>query len=227
MRSMERRLVERLTIRTVLLSGFGLMLGLWLFAGYQVTQRLQAVQRDSAAVERALSAVAGAARVRPHAGARGLGAAQRRTARSRCARAGRITGRPSRRPTAAIDALLMQYVPFLDSAAERERVGRLRAEIKEFRSASDEVLATDSTRWPSEARTLLRRFMPKREAAIRVSDEVQALNRAAFIDQQRALTEMQSEMQRQVWTVFGVALGHQPRSSDGSRRGTPRGSSGG
>ena len=41
MRSMEGRLVERLTIRTVLLSGFGLMLGLWLFAGYQVTQRLQ------------------------------------------------------------------------------------------------------------------------------------------------------------------------------------------
>ena len=79
----------------------------------------------------------------------------------------------------------MQYVPFLDSAAERERVGRLRAEIKEFRSASDEVLATDSSRWPAEARTLLRRFMPKREAAIRVSDEVQALNRAAFIDQQR------------------------------------------
>ena len=105
-----------------------------------------------------------------------------------------------------IDTLLMQYVPFLDSAAERERVGRLRAEIKEFRSASDEVLATDSTRWPSDARTLLRRFMPKREAAIRVSDEVQALNRAAFIDQQRALTEMQSAMQRQVWTVFGIAL---------------------
>ena len=118
----------------------------------------------------------------------------------------RNIARPSRGPTAAIDTLLTQYVPFLDSAAERERVGRLRAEIKEFRSASDEVLATDSTRWPSDARTLLRRFMPKREAAIRVSDEVQALNRAAFIDQQRALTEMQSAMQRQVWTVFGIAL---------------------
>jgi signal transduction histidine kinase len=101
----------------------------------------------------------------------------------------------------------MQYVPFIDSAAESERVARLRAEIKDFRLASDEVLATDSSRWPSEARILLRRFMPKREAALRVSDEVQALNRSAFIDQQRALNETQSSMQRQVWTVFGLALG--------------------
>jgi signal transduction histidine kinase len=48
--------------------------------------------------------------------------------------------------------------------------------------------------------------MPKREAVIRVSEEVQALNRSAFIDQQRAMTDMQAHMQRQVWTVFGVAL---------------------
>jgi signal transduction histidine kinase len=41
---------------------------------------------------------------------------------------------------------------------------------------------------------------------VRVSDDVQALNRAAYIDQQRALTDMQAAMQRQVWTVFGLAL---------------------
>jgi signal transduction histidine kinase len=205
MRTMEGRLVERLTIRSVLLSGFGLMLGLWLFAGYQVTERLQRVQRDGTAVsaryQQAQELLASVrtqvlvasvllrdALLDPDASAQ---------AEHRQAIEGAYSG---------IDALLMQYVPFLDSAAERERVGRLRAEIKEFRLASDEVLATDSSRWPSDARTLLRRFMPKREAAIRVSDEVQALNRAAFIDQQRALTEMQSAMQRQVWTVFGIAL---------------------
>ena len=97
-------------------------------------------------------------------------------------------------------------MPFLDSAAERERVDRLRAEIREFGRASDEVLATDSSRWPAEARTLLRRFMPKRESAIRVSDDVQALNRAAFIDQQREVTRMQAEI-ASGRTVFGVALG--------------------
>ena len=88
---------------------------------------------------------------------------------------------------------------------------RARRRVCATRSASSARRRTKCSpptarRWPAEARTLLRRFMPKREAAIRVSDEVQALNRAAFIEQQRALTEMQSAMQRQVWTVFGIAL---------------------
>ena len=40
---------EELTIRAALLAGFGLMLGLWFFAGYQVTLRMQAAQRDGVA----------------------------------------------------------------------------------------------------------------------------------------------------------------------------------
>jgi signal transduction histidine kinase len=205
MRTMEGRLVERLTIRSVMLSGFGLMLGLWLFAGYQVTERLQKVQRDGAAVSaRYQQAQELLASVRTQVLVASV--LLRDSLLDPDANAQADHRQAIERAYSGIDTLLTQYVPFLDSAAERERVGRLRAEIKEFRLASDEVLATDSTRWPSDARTLLRRFMPKREAAIRVSDEVQALNRSAFIDQQRALTEMQSAMQRQVWTVFGIAL---------------------
>ena len=202
---MEGRLVERLTIRSVLLSGFGLMLGLWLFAGYQVNERLQRVQRDGTAVSaRYQQAQELLASVRTQVLVASV--LLRDALLDPDANAQAEHRQAIERAYSGIDTLLTQYVPFLDSAAERERVGRLRAEIKEFRLASDEVLATDSTRWPSDARTLLRRFMPKREAAIRVSDEVQALNRAAFIDEQRALTEMQSAMQRQVWTVFGIAL---------------------
>src|SRR4029434_4401488 len=99
-----------------------------------------------------------------------------------------------------------QDAPFLDSTGEQDEVPRLRAEIADSRSASHEVLATDSSRWPAVARDQLRRFVLKRQAAVRVSDEVQALNRAAFIDQQRDLNNTQAAMQRQVWTVFGVAL---------------------
>jgi signal transduction histidine kinase len=202
---MERRLVERLTIRAVLLSGFGLMLGLWLFAGYQVTDRLRGVQRDSTAVsvryqqsQELLASVRSQVLV--------ASVLLRDALLDPDVHAQAEHRQAIEKAYSGIDGLLTQYVPVLDSAAERERVARLRAEIKEFRSASDEVLATDSSRWPSDARTLLRRFMPKREAAIRVSDEVQALNRAAFIDQQRALSDMQLAMQRQVWAVFGFAL---------------------
>jgi len=199
------RVIERLTIRTVLLAGFGLMLGLWLFAGYHVTQRVRQVQRNSAGIgTRYQQSQELLASVRTQV-------LEASVLLRDALLDPDVTAQAEHRQSieqaySAIDTVLMHYVPFLDSPAERERVDRLRAEIREFRLASDEVLATDSSRWPAEARTLLRRFMPKRESAIRVSDEVQALNRAAFIDQQREQTGMQAEMQRQVWTVFGVAL---------------------
>src|SRR5215475_486695 len=47
---MMRRPFGPVTIRTALLVGFGLTLGLWLFAGYQVTQRMTDEQRDAAAI---------------------------------------------------------------------------------------------------------------------------------------------------------------------------------
>ena len=200
-------LVERLTIRTVLLAGFGLMLGLWLFAGYQVTQRVcRRAQRNSAAVsaryQQAQELLASVrtqvleasvllrdALLDPDATAQAEHRQRSSRPTARSTRCWRSTCRFSiRRRNASASTVCARR------SANSDR-------------ASDEVLATDSSRWPAEARTLLRRFMPKRESAIRVSDEVQALNRAAFIDQQRALTEMQVEMQRQVWTVFGVALG--------------------
>ena len=74
-------LLERLTIRTVLLTGFGLMIGLWLFAGYQITQRLQNARRESTAVG-ARYQHAGIARVRAHSGAGSVSIAPRRAART-------------------------------------------------------------------------------------------------------------------------------------------------
>lgn len=205
MRNMEGRLLERLTIRSVLLAGFGLMLGLWLFAGYQVTQRVQRAQRDSAGIGiRYQQSQELLASVRAQVLEASVLLRDALLDPDVTAQAEHRRG--IEQAYDGIDTLLRRYVPFLDSAAERERLDRLRAELREFRSASDEVLATDSRRWPVEARTLLRRFMPKRESAIRVSDEVQSLNRAAFIDQQRDQTAMQAQMQRQVWTVFGLAL---------------------
>ena len=205
MRRMKSRLVERLTIRAALLVGFGLTLGLWLFAGYQVTLRMRDAQREAAAAnaryqqaQELLTSVrtqvlVASVLVRDALLDPEFGSVARHRQEIESA-------------YGAIDTLLARYVPFLDSAAERERVSRLRDEIREFRSASDEVLATDSSRWPTDARVLLRRFMPRREAAIRVSEEVQSFNRAAFVDQQRTITGMEAGVQHQVWTVFGIAL---------------------
>jgi len=194
-----------LTIRAALLVGFGLTLGLWLLAGYQVTLRIHDAQRN---------AVAASAR---YLQAQDLLAAVRSQVLVASVLVRDALLDPDitvfeahrdeiERAYDSIDDQLGRYVPFLGSIAERERVDRLRNEVQQLRLASEDVLATDRTRWSANARLLLQRFMPRREAAIRVSEEVQSLNRAAFIEQQRAITESQASLQGQVLTVLGVAL---------------------
>jgi hypothetical protein len=107
----------------------------------------------------------------------------------------------------AVDQALQAYVPVLDSAAERDRVDHLRREIAEFRETMVKVLATDSRTWPRDARLLLStQIVPKRQLVIRVSEEVQALNRSAFVRQQSGITEIYDVTQRRVWETLGFAL---------------------
>ena len=194
-----------LTIRAGLLAGFGLTLGLWLFAGYQVTLRIREAQRDAlTASARYLRAQDLLAAVRSQVL---VASVLVRDALLDPDATSVVTHRDEiEHAYDSIDEQLSRYVPFLGSPEERERVDRLRREVQELRSASEDVLTSDRTRWTADARLLLQRFMPKREAAIRVSEEVQALNRAAFIGQQQAITDRHVSMQRQVLSVFGVAL---------------------
>src|SRR5262249_1317242 len=108
---------------------------------------------------------------------------------------------------ATVNQSLKQYVPVLDSPAERERVTRLQREANDFCDPMLQVLTTDSSRWPTEARTLLRtQIVPKRQTVIRVSEDVQALNRAAFVQQQHDIADVYSASQRQLWGTLGFAL---------------------
>jgi signal transduction histidine kinase len=70
-----------------------------------------------------------------------------------------------------------------------------------------EVLESKNARGYEEARLLLqRRIVPKREVVIRASEEVQALNREAFVQQQDTIAEVYRVMQRRVWQQLGLAL---------------------
>jgi signal transduction histidine kinase len=105
------------------------------------------------------------------------------------------------------DQALLQYEPVLNLQAERDQILRLRNDIGDFRTTVLNVLATDSSRWAIEARTLLRQeIMPKREGVIRVTDEVQALNRSGYIQQQNELAAIYRLTQRRLWESFGVAV---------------------
>lgn len=198
------RPLAHVTIRTALIVGFGLTLGLWLFAGYQVTQRVSAEQREAAeknaryvSAQELLASIRGQVLVASVVvGDRLLDPDPRMVANQQ----------DVERLFRAIDASLKEYVPVVDEKIELARVATLREEVAEFRRASETVLTFDGdpSQWDGPMR--LRRLMPKREAAIRASDDLQAFNRASFIDAQRAVSQQQAEMQRQLWRIFGIAL---------------------
>lgn len=198
--------IRTVTIRAALLLGFGLTLGLWLWAGYQFTQRMSQVHRDLAATnaryirsQELLSkmraqVLLGSVYVRdalldPDPGTAGAYRLQLEEAYK------------------GVDEALSEYNVLWNSKPESERVARLRAEIDTFRQTLLEILASDSDEWRANARTLLRtRIVPRREGVIRVYDEVQGLNRADFIRHQTDLAAISGQAQTRVWRQLGMAL---------------------
>jgi len=194
------------TVRVALLLGFGITFGIWLFAWFYFTRRIADVESRAATINaRYIQAQELLSTVRAQIL---LGSVYVRDAL--------LDPDPSAAPAYrrqlemtydTVDHALRQYVPVLDSAAERERVIRLRRESDDFHHTMVDVLATDSSRWPRSARFLLRTaVVPKRELVIRVSEEAQALNRSAFVAQQAAIADVYGTTQRHVWEALGVAL---------------------
>lgn len=193
-----------LTIRAALLLGFGITVGLWLFAGFQFTRRMAEVEKEASEVNvRYMHAQELLSTVRAQVL---LGSISVRDA---LLDPGTVTN--ARRELLdthrQVDSALRRYVPVLDSPAERERVDRLRMEIADFRDTMVTVLDSDSTHWPRDARSLLRQLVvPKREAVLRMSEEVQSLNRVAFVQQQRDIAAIYRVQQHRIWLELGLAL---------------------
>jgi signal transduction histidine kinase len=202
---LNRDLVEGLSIKSVLIVGFSVALGIWFAAGFHFTRRMKDAEARAGAINsRYMQAQELLSTVRAQVL---LGSVYVRDAL--------LDPNPSstdyrgqlEATYGAVNQALEQYVPILDSTAERERVGRLQNEIEAFRRTMLDVLATDSSQWPREARVLLRtQIVPRRETVIRVSEEVQALNRLAFVQQQQEVAQIYATSQRWLWESLGVAL---------------------
>ncbi len=201
-----RKRLQGPTIKAALLTGFGLTFGIWLFAGYYFSQRMADVEERSTAINmRYVQAQDRLATIRAQLL---LGSVFVRDALldPDPSSVGHYRQRLDE-TYRAVDKSLTEYVPVLDSTAERQRLARLQAEIDDFRDTLRQVLASDSRHWPTEARTLLKtRIVPKRELAIRMSEDMQALNRGAFVQRQAATADVYGLTQRHVWQSLGGAL---------------------
>ena len=195
-----------LTIKAAVFLGFGLTFWLWFLTGYQFTQRMDELQQRASAMNaRYMHAQELLSSVRAQVLLASV------YVRDALLDPDPATAEDYRRELEGAnqiaDRALEQYVPVLDSPDEVERVKHLRREIDAFRETLHQVLATDSSRWPAMARVILRTLIiPKRELVIGVSDEVQALNRSAFVALQEEIAAAHRSTQRQVWQRLGLAL---------------------
>jgi len=189
-------------MRAAVVIGFGLVGGIWLFAGYYFTTRMAELERRSAEINVRYTRAQDLLTT-----ARGkilMGSVYLRDALldANPAMAGEYK-RQLEESYRSADEALRGYVPVLDVPGEQERVATLRRELDDFRRALLEVLSAPSRSWPAEARDLLRQ---RREGMMRLADEMQSLNRGAFVQQQTDIGALYRAMQRRVWEVFGLAL---------------------
>lgn len=196
-----------LTIRAALFIGFGVTLGIWLFTGWELTRSMTALENEARTINarymRAQDQISTAraqvllaavyvrdALLDPDPAA---AADYRRRLRDAFRRA---------------DRALRQYVPVWNTPGERAQIERLRREVEDFRRVTLDVPTAEVRGLTvGERLQLLRdRIMPRREMAISVSEEVQSLNRSAFIKQQSDHADIHRARQSQVWWRLGLSL---------------------
>jgi signal transduction histidine kinase len=203
---MDRAQLERLSMRAALALGFCATLGLWLYTDRVFSARIEMVQRDATAVasrytaaQELLSTVRSqvllsSIRVRdallnPEPNALGeyreqIGASHR-----------------------VITMALADYEPVIGVIGENEQVSRLRSEVDRFHQTMLAVLTDAAGNSPAAVRDILNsHIVPRREAALAISEEVQALNRRAFIGQQNDLAAIHRTAESESRRGLGVAL---------------------
>jgi signal transduction histidine kinase len=203
---MKRAQLERVSVRTALAIGFCVTLGLWLYTGYAFGRRIATVRRDAADVasrytraQELLSTVRAQvllSSVRVRDTLLDPTPASVSDNRDQLEAAHRV-----------ITMALTDYEPVIATSGESDQLRTLQREVDEFHETSLGVLADASGRSPSAIREILNtRIVPRREAAIRISDEIQSLNRRAFIRQQADLADIHRTAELQSRRSLGVAL---------------------
>ena len=198
--------MQGLTIKTALALGFGLTLGVWLFAGSYFTRRVADIQRDAEIVNlRYMRAQELLTLVRSQVL---LGSLSVRDALLDPDPEGtQRSGQMVKDTFTDVDRSLQQYVPILDSPAEHARVEGLRAAMAALGEDMQTVLAANAQSTAGARLLLNTKVVPQRDLVIRVSNEAQALNRVAFVQQQNDVAAIYQATQRRLWTQLGLALG--------------------
>jgi signal transduction histidine kinase len=195
----------RLRVQTVLVLGFLLTAGTWLFAGSFFGRRMREIQDEAVEVGRRYTQ-AQAVITNTRAEVFRASIAVRDALLDPTPDPARYLADIERAYRQA-DDLLAGYVPVIGSQQEHERAERLRRGISELRDANLGVLSTPSSMWRDNANLLIAtQILPKREAAILVANELQTLNRNAYVEQQTRTDTLYRDIQEGYRRTFGLAV---------------------
>lgn len=193
-----------LTIRTVLGVGFSLTVGIWLLAWYSSSAeivRLEAETQEVSArylqAQERISAARAAVYQASILARDALLAAVPPSGRDRDALAAAY---------AAADQALANYQP-VQPRENRDRINRLREEVDALRTAMTALVTPDDQAWSPTGRTrLLEEIRPRRDAAIGIANDLQALNRHDFMQHQQSTTVLYRSMQSRFTNSLALAL---------------------
>jgi signal transduction histidine kinase len=196
--------LERLSIRTALGLGFGLVLGLWLFTGYVLTARIAEIEARTAEITRRyLHAQDVLSAVRQQINASAI------VLRDALLDPKETQDRYRRQLEAGFAGIVSQldgYEPVMAGVPE-EQMARLRSEVEALRGLTLAVLSAATSDPAAEPFEMLAgRTSPRRAAAIALSEEVRIANRRALVEHQLATAAIHRAAEQQWWYGLGAAL---------------------
>lgn len=106
-----------------------------------------------------------------------------------------------------VEHALVEYVPRVDSEAERVQWAELQKELAQYWNSMMPVLTLERTPSVADARRVLRdEIIPKRETIIRISDGIHTVNQHAFEQEQAELAALRQGLRRRVWQTSTITV---------------------
>ena len=203
LRGMRRDPLERLSIRAALALGFGLLMALWVIAGWSFSARLTDLEAQTTAITaRYIDAQDALTTIRTQLNVSSIilrdALLDTRTL-AQGSYEDRIAGN-----YATIIAAIDDYEPVLDTDDWKPHVERLRREVEAFWDTTRIVLHQPDG--ADRVALLNDQIAPRRAAALAMSDEIRTLNRRALLQHQTAVNAIHREIQSQWYWRVGLAL---------------------
>lgn len=203
--------LERWSFRAALVLGFCVTLGLWLYTGYEFGVRINGIRDDANSVAiRYTRAQEELATMRNQLLVASLGArdALFDPSPAMLAQQHALIEASAR----SLAATLSNYDPIIDAEAEKARIARLRLELERYYASLLNAIDQAARRSAQEIREVLdKSVVAPREAVFVVAEEIERVNRVAFIEHQVAVREIhrvaEAESRRRLGAALVIGLG--------------------